>query len=115
MTEGGFGYPERRIDVGFKGGIKRSGAQLFNGFAILLSAGIVHQNIQPAQLGYRFFNQGVAKRFNPNIAGNGDGFSSLGLNQRDNGSRVRLFFRQVADGDIRAFTRIGDSDSAANT
>ena len=115
MRQRGFGYPERRIDVGFEGCIEIGGGKLLNFFTVLLTTCIVHNNIQTAKTAYRFFHQRFTEGFHANIARYRHRRTAFRFDKRDDGVRIALFFRKIVNGNIRAFAGKGDSHGATNT
>ncbi len=67
---------------------------------VLLQGRVVDENIEATQLVGRLRHEAPAERLGPQIAGNGDGLAPLRLDQGDHFLRVRLFGRQVVDGNV---------------
>jgi hypothetical protein len=63
------GDPEGGVNVGFKRRVKIFRGQLFKRFTELLTAGVIDQNIQPAQLRDGFFDQILTEGFVPDVPG----------------------------------------------
>ena len=110
-----FGDPEHGVDVGFKSRVKVFGREGTDRLVELLTASVIYQNIESAQLLDSLLHQRLAKGFITDIARNSDGFTAFGFNQLDNFSCVRLFFWQIVNRNVCTFTGISDSNSAADT
>ena len=114
MLKRSLGDPEHCIDIGLDRGVEGLGRQILQLVAELLAARVVDQDVQPAQALDRLCDQGLAEVLVPQVAGNGDGAATLGLDQGGDLVSVFLFVGQIVDRDIRPFAGIGDGGRRAD-
>src|ERR1700722_17030552 len=106
--------PERRIDVGLHRCVEMLTADIEDGGARLLPAGIADDDIQTAQTLDRLFHQLLAKRLVPEIAGDCQPNPTLGLDQINDLFGVGLLARKIVDRDVGAFPRVGNRRRATH-
>ncbi|SWY16751.1 Uncharacterised protein [Klebsiella pneumoniae] len=93
MGNSRLGDPKHGVDIGLECRIKFFCGEVFDRFTKLLTACVIHQDIQPSQRVYRLFYQMVTKSFVTNIAGNRRNFSPSFFYQLNNLTSIVLFFR----------------------
>ena len=74
----------------------------------LLPTRVADEDVEPAEPAHRIRDQPFAEGFVAQIAGNRDGDAALCLDEFDHLASVRLLIGEIIDGNIRAFSRIGD-------
>ncbi|MNU41933.1 hypothetical protein D3C71_306840 [compost metagenome] len=114
MGLGGLAKPVKRIEVGLQRRIEILGRDLRHRLAELLVTGVDDQDVQAAENLHHPRDHGRIPRFVPDVSGQGQGLHPGLLDQGDHLCGVRLLGRQIADGDICAFARIGDGGRPAD-
>ena len=74
----------------------------------MLLGGVVDQNVEPAEFAHGVGDQRLAKALVLQVAGERDRPAACGADELDALEGVRLFNRQIVDGDVRPLAGVGD-------
>ncbi|MND86696.1 hypothetical protein D3C80_786740 [compost metagenome] len=106
--------PVQGVEIGLQGGVEILGRDLAHTLAELLAARVDDQDVQTAESLERALHHSRIPRLVTHVARQRQRFDALGLDQGDHFACVRLFRRQIGDGDIGALAGVGDGDGAAD-
>ena len=81
---------------------------------VLLLAGVVHEDVEPAEPVDGVLHELLAEGLVLDVAGQGHGLLARGLDEGDDLLRVLLLLGQVADGHVGSLARVGDGDGRAD-
>ena len=87
--------------------------ELGQAFHLVLLGGVVHQDVEPAELLHRLLDAALAERLVADIARDLDGVAAFVFDQLDRFVGVLVLFK-IDDRDVRALARHGDRGGAAD-
>ena len=105
---------EGRVDVGLHRRIKVLVRDVQNRLMRLLAACVTYHNVEAAQFLHRLLDQPPAEGPVPQVTRDRNSHSAGVLDQLDHFARIRLFGRQIVDGNIRALAGVGNRGCAAH-
>ena len=114
MRDGSLAKAEDVIDVGLEGPVELLVGDLEDVDLALLIGGIVHQQVQAAELLDGPAHDVFAGLLGTDVSRQGDGLAAGFLDQLDHFLSVGFFGRVVVDGHIRPFPGKGDGHGAAD-
>jgi hypothetical protein len=109
----GLDHEEHRVDVGLEGALKLLLADVEDVLVGVLLAGVVDEDVEPAELVHRLGDDRVAMGFLAKVAGYRDRAAALGLDDAPGLGGV-VMLAQIGNGDVGALAREQGGDRAAD-